>query len=84
MTGVELIAQERKEQIEKHKWDDKNNIAVRLELAATFALTLDYSYYPEGWGMWWYEKMKTKSVEERIKIAGALCAAALDKLNSEK
>ena len=43
MTGIELIAQERKEQIEKHKWNDKFNI--NYELLPMKILQLQVVFY---------------------------------------
>lgn len=91
-TGVELIAQERKEQIEKHGFDlDKDSEFYQLEelkLAALYALTMKREFYPESWGFWWHDKMIRKQERmaeqdfyiEQLKIAGALIAAEIDRV----
>lgn len=57
----------------------------------TFQLQ-DDRLYPESWGEWFREKMKAKAERmptdtfeyeiERMKIAGALIAAEIDRLNN--
>jgi len=84
-TGVELIAKERQEQIEKHGFDkshDANNRNCELVFAAMFMLTEDKDYWPKNWDMGWYFKFKEKSYQEKLVIAGALIAAEIDRLNS--
>lgn len=88
-TGIELIAQERKEQIEKHGWNDKNTIG--LDQAAIFCLTRKTVDYPLHWNMWFLEKVIAKEKRmtdydfqiEMLKIAGAFCAAEIDRLQLE-
>lgn len=90
--GVELIAIERQEQMEKHGFDVKHDKefyeADELVHAALFAITGDWNFYPKTWGEWWAGKMvaKTNSTPhskiERLKIAGALLAAEIDRLQS--
>lgn len=95
-TGIELIAEERKEQIEKHGYDVdrdadyyQNNELVN---AAQFALTLKREYYPQTWEFDFQNKMKAKEERlseqefwiERLKIAGALLAAEIDRLQSDE
>lgn len=92
-TGVKLIAIERQEQIEKHGWDvDSEYEAGQLAQGAVYCLTLKDEDYPEGWDLWFYNKVKAKKdrmtdVEFEIemkKIAGAFCAAEIDRLQSAK
>ena len=80
MTGIEEIAKERQEHTGKHNWNDKRNSPRQLMQAAIFALTLQPTDYPQGWHHWWFEKMKNKSIKERLKISGSLSAAALDRM----
>lgn len=93
-TGIELIAKERKEQIEKHGFDVNNDDGYsneELRLAAIYALTMDRVWYPDTWNFWWHDKMVKKEecmsehdfYIERLKIAGALIAAEIDRLNSK-
>lgn len=89
--GIELIAQERSEQIKKHGFDitkDKYYSDRQLFNAALYVLTNIVHYYPKGWGAWFSQKMKQKEKRlpqipfeiERLKIAGALIAAEIDRL----
>lgn len=96
-TGIELITEERKEQIEKHGFDSEQDAEFyqknELIEAAQFALTLERQFYPQSWDFWFYDKMKAKEERlseydfwiERLKIAGALIAAEIDRLqNNDK
>ncbi len=92
MTGIELIAKERKEQIEKHGYtkdgDQKNNWAGQLSWAASclaFENIEDWDARhsaPVDWNLEAWQKMHDKSHKERLIIAGALIAAELDRINS--
>jgi hypothetical protein len=87
-TGIELIAKERKEQIEKHGWDSENDSLHRdgeLVLAAKYAI----KPYDDLKGIRCYsnwegftEKVKEKQKIERLAIAGALIAAEIDRLQN--
>jgi hypothetical protein len=93
-TGIQLIAQERKEQIEKHgrtiAMDRKNNKKQQLRIGAKFLLTKDdwtltdkqdaYFLKPEGWGLEAWFKMFYKDYKSRLIIAGALIAAEIDRI----
>lgn len=93
-TGIELIAEERKEQIEKHGFNVHDDSEVysdgELALAAQYALTMDRELYPTAWEFWWHDKMVEKKKRlsdqefriEQLKIAGALIAAEIDRLQS--
>jgi hypothetical protein len=84
-TGIELIAQERAEQIEKHGFDvenDKDYAHNELIKAALFAI----NPYQFEWPYYWDEEFRTKIRNkpndiERLKVAGALIAAEIDRLN---
>lgn len=89
-TGIELIAQERKEQIEKHgrtvEEDRKWNTSYQLSIAAAKILAYpadvnNHKLPPTGWNPDIYKKMADKPYMERLVIAGALIAAELDRLN---
>jgi hypothetical protein len=95
-TGIELIADERKEQIEKHRYtiehDRLNNSQQELSHAAR-ALLRDKvrlnSSFDDGYPFAWrdnykaWAKMAFKPYKERLIIAGALIAAELDRLQFE-
>lgn len=94
-TGIELIEQERKEQIEKHGFlvgaNDEYYQKNELVDAAMYALTQDRKHYPESWEFWFHDKMVEKERRmsehefwiERLKIAGALIAAEIDRVQLE-
>ena len=91
MTGIELIAQERKEQTEKHNWtpehDDQHTYGELRKTASVLAMhgtdghVVDKDgYYQTGsnpWGL--EEKLKNDDIH-RLKVAGALIAAEIDRL----
>lgn len=84
-SGIELIAIERQEQIEKHGFDkehDANEAYFNLSNAAVFILTQDEKYYPSEWDEQFKAKFLEKSYKERLVIAGALLAAELDKIQN--
>jgi hypothetical protein len=94
-TGIELIAIERQEQIEKHGYDadwvnDNPEYYEGKELAwvAEMALAveheegLDPNIYPESWPTEDVDKILRNPYKERLIIAGALVAAEIDRLNS--
>lgn len=87
--GVDLIAQERQEQIEKHGWheghDENEHDTGELEEAALWVLDPEKHKYPfddVDEPDSFYHKMNAKRDNpiERLKIAGALLAAELDRL----
>ena len=89
-TGIELIAFERQEQIEKHnrtiEKDVVENNEAQLKHAArkliSSALERENGC-PKGWNQNIYNKMADKSMIDRLVIAGALIAAEIDRLNAE-
>lgn len=84
-TGIELITEERKEQIEKHGFstahDVKEHESRDLTSCAAYLLTNDDYWYPTSWGKEVKTKMEAKTYKEKLKVAGALIAAELDRLN---
>lgn len=92
-TGVELIAQERKEQIEKHGFsilDDaeyyKNQELLQAALFCIGRVTLPGSGltteipWPDDWGKKFERKILAKDAIGQLKVAGALIAAEIDRL----
>lgn len=86
MNGIELIAQERKEQIEKHGFSieldhDYYNRGELLQ-AADFALhpLSEQSSWPEEWDQHFAERIRNKDRIGQLKVAGALIAAEIDRL----
>lgn len=95
MNGVELIAKERKEQIEKHGYtiqeDKKYNGGYEFPLTkVASALSIDdnrnrlakETMKPINWSQESWDKMMNKSYKERLIIAGALIAAEIDRLQN--
>lgn len=84
-TGLELIANERKEQLGKHErtvlYDVKENQRRKLTEAAIAILKDDYLGRPINWVPSTFNKMVNKSYKERLVIAGALLAAEIDRIN---
>jgi len=86
-TGIELIAQERKEQIEKHGRtifsDTDVNRSEQLRLGAIRLIVDSYDrecLNPNDWNIKAWQKMAAKDYKERLIIAGALIAAEIDRL----
>lgn len=88
-TGIELIAQERKEQIEKHKISVEEDVRINelgeLRMAAnTLTGVLDGDeirpYNPWPWKKAAWEKICAKSYKDRLVVAGALIAAEIDRI----
>jgi hypothetical protein len=93
-SGIELIATERREQIEKHKrtilHDIENNDGFQLVQAASILCTPNpthtaevQSEAPFGWDEDIFERMINKDYKQRLIIAGALIAAEIDRIENE-
>lgn len=94
-TGIELIAQERQEQLTKHgrtvESDVENNNYSQLSNAAKILIDqpvhVDYDeetyvdVVPFKWDEKLFTKMKHKSYLDRLIISGALIAAEIDRIN---
>jgi hypothetical protein len=83
--GIELIAEERKEQIEKHGWTlehDRGHIDGAILRAAIYAI--EASQHNSDTFNWYdfQKKILAKPYIERLVIAGALIAAEIDRLQS--
>ena len=91
-TGIELIAKERQEQIEKHGrtiyLDVRFNYNKQLSMGAYMLLSVDYEEvidpesFPDGWDHETCKHMISKNYKERLIIAGALIAAELDRIQN--
>lgn len=92
-TGIELIAIERKEQIEKHGYtileDKEYNTSFEYPLTkVASALSIDdngnrlakEAMKPINWNQESWDKMMSKPYKERLIIAGALIAAEIDRI----
>lgn len=82
--GVNLIAQERKEQLEKHKRSIESDVEINLKgqlaYAATALLEEDPNLFPDGWNIELCNHMINKDRVAQLSIAGALIAAEIDRL----
>lgn len=86
--GVELIAQERDEQISKHGRTVENDVITnsncQLAVAANQLCDPPFdvpNYFPPmGWDESIWEYISSKSYKERLIISGALIAAEIDRL----
>lgn len=90
-TGIELIAQERNEQIEKHgrgvERDVDENTLQQLPVAAMLLIEGGIKIEmmcPSEWDDEIWLKMARKSYKDRLIIAGALLAAEIDRLQFEE
>lgn len=94
-TGIQLIAEERQKQINKHgftgehhakhpEWYDKGQLvyaAIRLIDYEVDGITAIYkNLVPENWDLEWWQRLCDKPKEERLIIASALIAAELDRI----
>lgn len=86
MTGIELIALERQDQIEKHgrsvERDTIENCNGELLMGARALMDHKYQFIPDAWDGETVSHMMSKGVIERLSIAGAFIAAEIDRLNN--
>lgn len=82
-TGIELIADERREQIEKHGWDtnhDSNYENEELLKAALFCIDQKRFEWPWLWISKFRDKILNKSRIEQLTVSAALIAAEIERL----
>lgn len=93
-TGIELITEERKKQIDKHgftaehhvnhpEWYDRlqlEDAAINILHPFITATEDNMPETPENWDKEWFENLCKRNREERLIIAAALIAAELDRL----
>ena len=89
-TGIELITKEREEQLFKHKWNN-DSIYTNNELIYAAMQYLgggDIDCWPETWDKKWHKPNRkydyTPSRIDELKIAGALIAAEIDRIQGGK
>lgn len=89
-TGIELITEERIEQIIKHgkslPHDKEANKKQQLRVAAQKLInngspSINEAKPPFGWDQEIWDKMRSKTNKEKLIIAGALIAAEIDRIN---
>jgi len=87
--GVELIAIERKKQIEKHgftaehhakhpEWYDENQL---IDASRRLSYKIANDSVPTNWDSDWFSNLCKKPYTERLIIAGALLASEWDRLD---
>lgn len=83
-TGAELIARERNEQIVKHGFDETRDTQYYAEgeLIDAANFCLGTSAFPSNWNKIYAEKIMKKNKLDKLKVAGALIAAEMDRLIS--
>lgn len=86
-TGIELIAQERQEQIEKHGMTVASDVNINpngaLLSAAKYLIDPSHSIWPKHWNVDYKEHLdNNKTKLEKLVIAGALIAAEIDRIKS--
>lgn len=92
-TGIELITEERREQIEKHGWSlehDQYYKNGQLVEAAHFCLEqaqikqgskdTEQHEWPSGWDQYFEDKIRSKSIIGQLTVAGAFYMAENDRL----
>ena len=91
-TGVELIAEERQKQIDKHGFTGEHHVKnpqwydeFQLQDAAILLLSKEIhqrpeNEYPLNWERDWFLDLMRRNRMQRLVIAGALIAAELDRL----
>lgn len=88
--GVELIADERQKQIDKHgftgghhadhpEWYDANQMVDAAQVLSERHNEF-INWYPINWDHSWFRRLLDKPYKERLVIAGALIAAEIDRL----
>lgn len=90
-SGIELIAEERQEQIKKHGWTaehDHLHEDGELKFAAMYAIKPHPTVQTgikcySGWDEF-TERVDNKTEVQRLIVAGALIAAEIDRLNNLK
>jgi len=90
-TGIELISEERHEQIKKHgrtiNTDIAENADGQLATAAEILIAHEEGSepkkYPVGWDNGITRKMLSKTYKDRLIIAGALIAAEIDRIQHQ-
>ncbi len=86
-TGINLIAKERQEQIEKHNRTIEKDVIENEDGELGYGAIALIGGIEEDFPDWDYEickKMINKSYKDRLIIAGALIAAEIDRLNYKK
>ena len=80
-SGIELIAEERQEQIEKHGWSAEHDyFNDNNELLQASRFCLGFDEWPDNWDLRFADKISNKDQIGKLKVAGAFIAAEIDRL----
>jgi len=85
--GCQIICEERWEEIFKHGWNlerDQDYANEELLKAALFCIDQKRFEFPWGWMESYRTKILYKSRIDQLKVAGALIAAEIDRLENIK
>lgn len=96
-TGIELIKEERREQIEKHGWSLDHDASYgdgQLKQAAFFCFEqariklgsttpTETVKWPDGWIKYFEDKIRNKSVIEQLTVCGAFWLAEYDRTENQ-
>jgi len=85
--GCQMILEERWEEIFKHGWnleDDHDYVNEELLKCALFCIDQKRFEFPWGWIESYRTKILNKSRVDQLKVAGALIAAEIDRLQNIK
>lgn len=86
--GIELISEERKRQVNVEGYDAKHDFNEPLDkivaAAISYAMFDINSQEAEAWWAWDWEHWKPKDRKRNLVRAGALIAAALDKIQAQE
>jgi hypothetical protein len=84
MTGIEMIAAERKQQIEELKFTVEKDVEKRnngeLLRFANYLISADSDYFPKGFHPDYVNQFFMKPRIKQLTIAGAFIAAEIDRL----
>lgn len=86
-TGIELIIEERKDQIEKHGFSvDNDTYYSKGELiqAALFCANPEFFSWPNQWDEHFKDKILNKDRIGQLKCGGAFFAAEIDRIRHEE
>lgn len=86
-TGIQLISEERDEQISKHGYSMSHDVNVNFDgeliTAALGVISGSDRSFPPDWDLVQVRYMCAKPYKERLAIAGAFIAAEIDRLQNQ-
>jgi hypothetical protein len=94
MTGIELVAKEREEQIKKHGYTVSKDVAHNSTPTGPFKMLpfrimvgnlmgiIGGVPYPENWSEEVISKLRSKTEIEKLAVAGAFICAEIDRLKA--